>query len=182
VWAPDAAIAKKILVDNPARLTGSEAAAPTSAAPLCERVASKSCSQSPACASPRTETGESPRSKPLRPGARSSNPLTTSSGPVIRQQPPNRPICARRRPHGIADAAAEREFGQRRRRRRPARPITGRLDAGAIEFGDPLQDRVLSKQNCVTTSTRVPVRCPQSRHAFSPFSASGSSRKGCPSG
>ena len=31
---------------------------------------------------------------------------------------------------------------------------------------------MLSKQNCVTTSTRVPVRRPQSRHAFSPFSAS----------
>src|SRR6185369_12514544 len=60
----------------------------------------------------------------------------------IRQQPPEPADLSPQRAHGISDAAAERELCQCRRRGRSSKAYDNRqIDAGAIEFSDPLQDR-----------------------------------------
>ncbi len=62
--------------------------------------------------------------------------------PGIRQQAAEPADLGPQRAHGIADAAAEREFCQCRRRGRTGKADDDRkIDAGAIEFSDPLQDR-----------------------------------------
>ena len=77
----------------------------------------------------------------------------------IRQQPAKAADLAAQRAHRIADAATEREFGQRGRRRR-----TGKADddrkVDAVPSSSPIHPRIgaLSKQNCVTISTRI-FRC-----------------------
>src|SRR6202163_3568802 len=62
--------------------------------------------------------------------------------PGIGQKPAETADLAAQRPHRIADAAAEREFRQRRRRRRTGEADDHRkANAARIEFADPAENR-----------------------------------------
>ena len=102
----------------------------------------------------------------------------------IGQQPPEPADLAAQRAHRIADAASEREFGQRRRRRRTGKADDDRqVDSRAhrvrrsIPGSARFRSRIASRYRRGYFAAR-----PQFRHAPSALKASAALRNGWPSG
>ena len=131
VWAPDAAIRKKILVDNPGAALrvlkpGARHRGPLRSERVAVAIAQPVAGLAQAAEREQVKSRDRRRCGRRR-AAQSPDDVVR---PGIRQQAAEPADLAAQRAHGIADAAAKREFRQCRRRRRTGKADDdGKIDA-----------------------------------------------------